>query len=207
MQAKTHRRKLRNYFINTKIQLRLAVTNLMYFILVVAIVVLTVLIPFYLDSFESLELCRQYLSAKLFIVLLGRLPIVAGALLLIIFIHQIIMSHRLCGPLVNFVHSFKKLSKGDFTRRIYLRRYDYLKDEARHLNEMIDGLSNIIADLKIENNLLVSSLEKVTDAEVAHKIQSGALENAITHADTCQKLLLNFKLSEESNDENDHSPE
>jgi methyl-accepting chemotaxis protein len=207
MQAKTHRRKLRNYFINTKIQLRLAVTNLMYFILVVAIVVLTVLIPFYLDSFESLELCRQYLSAKLFIVLLGRLPIVAGALLLIIFIHQIIMSHRLCGPLVNFVHSFKKLSKGDFTRRIYLRRYDYLKDEARHLNEMIDGLSNIIADLKIENNLLVSSLEKVTDAEVAHKMQPDALEDAITHADTCQKLLLNFKLSEESNDENDHSPE
>ena len=207
MQAKTHRRKLRNYFINTKIQLRLAVTNLMYFILVVAIVVLTVLIPFYLDSFESLELCRQYLSAKLFIVLLGRLPIVAGALLLIIFIHQIIMSHRLCGPLVNFVHSFKKLSKGDFTRRIYLRRYDYLKDEARYLNEMIDGLSNIIADLKIENNLLVSSLEKVTDAEFAHKTHSDALEQAITHADACQKLLLNFKLSEESNEEKNHSPE
>ena len=207
MQAKTHRRKLRNYFINTKIQLRLAVTNLMYFILVVAIVVLTVLIPFYLDSFESLELCRQYLSAKLFIVLLGRLPIVAGALLLIIFIHQIIMSHRLCGPLVNFVHSFKKLSKGDFTRKIYLRRHDYLKDEARYLNEMIDGLSNIIVDLKIENNLLVSSLEKVTDAEVGHKIHSDALEEAITHADACQKLLLNFKLSEESNEEKNPSPE
>ena len=207
MQAKTHRRKLRNYFINKKIQLRLAVTNLIYMILVVAIVVLTVLIPFYLDSFESLELCRQYLSAKLFIVLLGRLPIVAGALLLIIFIHQIIMSHRLCGPLVNFVHSFKKLSKGDFTRKIYLRRYDYPKDEARHLNEMIDGLSNIIADLKIENNLLVSSLEKVTDAEVAPKIQSDALEDAITHADACQKLLMNFKLSDESNEEKNHSPE
>jgi methyl-accepting chemotaxis protein len=201
MQAKTHRRKLRSYFINKKIQLRLAITNLMYMILVVSVVLLTVLAPFYLDSFESLELCRQYLSAKLFIVLLERLAIAVGVLLLVAFIHQIVMSHKFCGPLVNFVNSFKKLSTGDLTRRIYLRRYDFLKDEARHLNEMIDGLSNIIADIQKENDLLVSTLEKVAQTQIKQHVNSDALGEAITHADACQKLLSNFKLTEEFNKE------
>ena len=197
MQAQTHRRKLRSYFINKKIQLRLAVTNLMYMILVVSVVILTVLAPFYSDSFESLELCRQYLSAKLFIVLLERLALAVGILLLVSFIHQIVMSHKFCGPLVNFVNSFRKLSEGDLSRRIYLRRYDFLKDEARHLNEMIDGLSNKIAEIKRENKLLVSTLEKVTDIEANPEVNRESLGEAIARAKACQKLVSNFKLSED----------
>ena len=201
MQAKTHRRKLRSYFINKKIQLRLATTNLMYMVLVVSIVILTVLAPFYLDSFESLELCRQYLSAKLFIVLLERLAIAVGVLLMVAFIHQIVMSHKFCGPLVNFVNSFKMLSEGDLTRRIYLRRYDFLKDEARHLNEMIDGLSNKIVEIKKENKLLVSTLEEVADSEDDPAVNSDTLKEALARAETCRKLLSNFKLSGDFNEE------
>ena len=201
MQAKTHRRKLKSYFINKKIQLRLAITNMIYMILVVSVVILTVLAPFYLDSFESLELCRQYLSAKLFIVLLERLAIAVGILLLVAFIHQIVMSHKFCGPLVNFVNSFKTLSKGDLTRRIYLRRYDFLKDEARQLNEMIDGLSNKMVEIKNENKLLVSALEKAADTRANQELNSDALREALSRAAACQKLLSNFKLSEEINAE------
>ena len=201
MQAKTHRRKLKSYFINKKIQLRLAITNMLYMILVVSVVILTVLAPFYLDSFESLELCRQYLSAKLFIVLLERLAIAVGILLLVAFIHQIVMSHKFCGPLVNFVNSFKTLSKGDLTRRIYLRRYDFLKDEARQLNEMIDGLSNKMVEIKNENKLLVSALEKAADTRANQELNSDALREALSRAAACQKLLSNFKLSEEINAE------
>lgn len=201
MQAKTHRRKLRSYFINKTIQLRIAITNLTYMILVVSVVIVTVLAPFYLDSFESLELCRQYLSAKLFIVLLERLAIAVGVLLLVAFIHQIVMSHKFCGPLVNFVNSFRKLSEGDLTRRIYLRRYDFLKDEARHLNEMIDGLSNKIAAIKKENKLLVSTLEKATYTDANRQVDSEVLKEAKTRAAACQKMLSNFKLSEDFNEQ------
>ena len=207
MQAKTHHRKLRNYFINRKIQLRLAIANLIYMILVVTAVVLTLLISFYLDSFESLELCRQYISAKLFIVFLERLPIVAGVLLLIAFIHQIVISHKFCGPLVNFVNSFKKISKGDLTRKIYLRRYDFLKDEAQHLNEMIDGLSNKIVELTKENKLLISTLEKIEGIDTNHEISSDAFSEALARAEACQKLLSNFHLSEECNEEQNSSSE
>ncbi|MBW2408372.1 MAG: methyl-accepting chemotaxis protein [Deltaproteobacteria bacterium] len=207
MQAKTHRRKLRSYFINKQIQLRLAITNLMYMILVVSVVILTVLTPFYLDSFESLELCRQYLSAKLFIVLLERLAIAVGVILLVAFIHQIIMSHKFCGPLVNFANSFKKMSKGDLSRRIYLRRYDFLKEEARQLNEMIDGFSNKIIEIKNENNLLVATLENAADTEANQEVKPDAIREALSRATACQKLLSNFQLSEEFNQEQNSSSE
>jgi methyl-accepting chemotaxis protein len=222
MQPKKYRRKFRSYFINKQIQLRLAISNLMYMILVVSVVILTVLAPFYLDIFQPSELCRQYLSAKIFLVLLERLVIAVGVLLLVAFVHQIVLSHKFCGPLVNFVNSFKKLSTGDLTRRIYLRRnfvnsfkklstgdltrriylrrYDFLKDEARHLNEMIDGLSNKIVDIKKENNKLVSSLEEAMDASVNQEANSDALGAAKKHADTCREMLSKFKLSEEFNE-------
>jgi methyl-accepting chemotaxis protein len=200
MQPKKYRRKFRSYFINKKIQLRLAISNLMYMILVVSVVILTVLAPFYLDIFQPSELCRQYLSAKVFLVLLERLVIAVGVLLLVAFIHQIVLSHKFCGPLVNFVNSFKKLSTGDLTRRIYLRRYDFLKDEARHLNGMIDGLSNMIVDIKKENKKLVSSLEEAMDANVNQEAHCDALGDAKKHADTCREMLSNFKLSEEYNE-------
>lgn len=200
MSVKTHRRKLRSYFINKKIQLRIAITNLIYMVLIVLVVVFSILAPFYLDIFQPSELCRQYLSAKIFIVLLERLTITVAVLLLVAFIHQIIMSHKFCGPLVNFVNSFRRLKKGDLTRKIYLRRYDFLKDEARQLNDMIDGLSEMIADLKKENKLLVSDLERAADAEVNHEADSNAFRDAKKRAITCQEMLSKFTLSEKFNE-------
>ena len=197
MSPKTHHRKLRSYFINKKIQLRIATTNLMYMVLVVLVVVFSILAPFYFDIFQPSELCRQYLSAKIFIVLLERLAVTVAVLLLVAFIHQIIMSHKFCGPLVNFVNSFQRIKNGDLTRKIYLRRYDFLKDEARDLNDMIDGLSEMIADIKKENKAVVSSLEKAMDAEANQEAYSGALRDAKKRAETCQKMLSKFTLSEE----------
>ena len=200
MSPKTHHRKLRSFFINKKIQLRIATTNLMYMVLVVLVVVFSILAPFYLDIFQPSELCRQYLSAKIFIVLLERLAITVVVLLLVAFIHQIIMSHKFCGPLVNFVNSFQRLKKGDLTRKIYLRRYDFLKDEAQHLNDMIDGLSEMIADIKKENKLLVSSLEKAMDAEANQAAESDAIRDAKKRAESCQEMLSKFTLLEELNE-------
>ena len=197
MSPKTHHRKFKNYFINKKIQLRIAITNLMYMVLVVLVFVFSILAPFYLDIFQPTELCRQYLSAKIFIVLLERLALTVALLLMVAFIHQIIMSHKFCGPLVNFVNSFQRLKKGDLTRKIYLRRYDYFKDEAQHLNDMIDGLSGMIADIKKENLVLVSSLEQATDAKAGQVIDSNALMDAKKRAVTCQEMLSKFALSDE----------
>ena len=119
--------------------------------LVVAIFIFAVLASFYHDINQASELCHQYLAAKMFIVLLERFAIAIVGLLIVAFIHQITITHKFCGPLVNFVNSFKKISKGDFTRKVFLRRYDFLREEAEEINDMIDGLSNLVAEIKKEN--------------------------------------------------------
>jgi methyl-accepting chemotaxis protein len=199
MEEKSSRRKYRSYFINKNVQLKIAATNLMYMILVFSIIILTVLAPFYFDMFQESELCRQYLSAKLFIILLERLVIAVVGLSIVAFIHQIVITHKFCGPLVNFGNSFNRVSKGDLTRKIHLRQYDFLKNEALQINAMIDGLSNRVAKIKKENRLLISALKEVTDNPANNAKYSDTISKAKEYADKCDHLLSEFKLPEEPN--------
>lgn len=196
MEDKPYRRKLRSYFINKNVQLRMAITNLIYMLLVVSIIILAVLVPFYYDIFHSSELCRQYLSAKVFIIVLERFAIALGGLLIVAFIHQIIITHKFCGPLVNFMNSFKKMSKGDFTRRIFLRRYDFLHDEAQQVNEMVEGFSDLLIKIKKENKLLVSALNEAVDEDGPQEKNAISIKKAKTHAELCNDLLSQFQLLE-----------
>jgi methyl-accepting chemotaxis protein len=201
MEKKRSRRKIKSYFINKNVQLKIAVTNMMYMILVFTIIILAVLAPFYFDIFKEAELCRQYYSAKLFIVLLERLVIAIVGLSVVAFIHQIVITHKFCGPLVNFSNSFKKVSNGDLTRKIHLRKYDFLKNEAQQINDMIDGLSNRVAEIKKENGLLVSALKEATENRSNDEKHTDTINKAKEYAGRCNHLLSEFKLSEELNKE------
>jgi len=64
MKHENNNRKLKNYMIMKNVQLKIAVTNLIYMLLLLAVIVLTILSPLYLDIFQSMELCNQYFSAE-----------------------------------------------------------------------------------------------------------------------------------------------
>jgi len=196
MKYKMNNRKLKNYLIKKDIQLKIAISNLVGMLLMVAVVVLTILSPLYLDIFQSIDLCNQYLSAKIFIILLERLAFALLILLILAFLHQIVLTHKFCGPLVNFVKTFKKISEGDLTRKIFLRRYDFLQNEAIQVNEMIDGLSSLVAKIKKENSLLLSMLEKAAGGAKMPQETDAALKKATKHADQCRQHLSKFIISE-----------
>ncbi len=201
MKHKMNNRKLKNYLIKKDIQLKIAISNLVYMLLMVAVIVLTILSPLYLDIFQSIDLCNQYFSAKMFIILLERLVFALLILLVLAFLHQIVLTHKFCGPLVNFVKTFKKISEGDLTRKIFLRRYDFLQNEANQVNEMMDGLSSLLAKIKTENSLLLSMLEEATGSEKAPEKTGAALKKAAEHAIHCQEHLSMFILSEKFDSE------
>jgi methyl-accepting chemotaxis protein len=196
MKSKMNNRRLKNYLIKKDIQLKIAISNLVCMLLMVAVVVLTILSPLYLDIFQSIDLCNQYLSAKMFIVLLERLAFALLILLILAFLHQIVLTHKFCGPLVNFVKTFKKISEGDLTRKIFLRRYDFLQNEAIQVNEMIDGLSSLVAKIKKENSLLLSILEEAAGGAKMPQEADAALKKAAEHAAQCRQHLSKFIISE-----------
>jgi len=164
MKPKNRVRKIHNYLIARDIQLRIVLTNFLYLCLISLVLVLTVLSPYFYDIFKNDELWVQYLSAKTFIVLLDRLIIALPLIFVISFIHFILLTHRFCGPLINIKSTIQEVARGNFTRKVYLRKNDFLKEEAATLNHMIDQLSGYFEDIKEENTILLALVEEKLDA-------------------------------------------
>jgi methyl-accepting chemotaxis protein len=118
--------------------------------------------PVLVDMLTSRDISIQYRAAQTFLILAKRLSPAALILFVLTFLHQLLISHRICGPIMNFTLTFKKIGQGDLTRKISLRRSDYLKREGRIINEMIDGLTVYIQRIKTDNDRLLSVLAEVT---------------------------------------------
>jgi len=163
MKPKKRVRKLHNYLIARDIQLRIVVTNFLYLCLISLVLVLVVLSPYFYDIFNKDELWVQYLSAKTFLVLLDRLIIALPLIFIISFIHLIVLTHRFCGPMINMKNTIQEVARGNFTRKVFLRTNDFLKEEAATLNHMIDQLSGNFEDLREDNTALLAMLEEKLD--------------------------------------------
>jgi methyl-accepting chemotaxis protein len=171
----TYKRKLRNYLINNDLQLRLIRNNLFYLLLCVIVTVSILLYPLIHDMLLLPDLESQYRAAQTFLLLVKWL-VPAILIVLVLFTgHMIISSHRICGPLVNFTHTFDRLAQGDLTRKVYIRKGDYLKSECNRINLMIDGISGIIDRLFANHNQLLATLqsmnEQVNDTEIKEKLE------------------------------------
>jgi methyl-accepting chemotaxis protein len=158
------------------------------------VIIFGVLIPFYHDIYKINNVYSQQFSAKFFIVLLDRLSLALIVVLLISLIYQMIVNHKFCGPLVNFSNTFKKVTQGDLTRKVYLRRYDFLKKEAAQVNDMIDSLSDRIMTLKKDHDHLLSAIEDMSGVEVEPAEYQNAMETLRKQAHICHEHLSVFKI-------------
>jgi methyl-accepting chemotaxis protein len=202
MVKRTYKRKWRNFLIHNDIQLRLALHHLIFLLIVIGVVVVTALVPLYSGFQGSDNVWSQYFSAKFFIVIINRLMIASIGILIFGFIYHVIVTHRFCGPLVNFGHTFHQITQGNLTRKVYLRRKDFLKKEADQVNNMIDSLSRNINDIKQYNHLLQEKLEQLTTSDHELSQSEQTLAEIKKLADASGKALDLFKADEIS-----HLPE
>ncbi|MCB2147708.1 MAG: hypothetical protein KQI81_14620 [Deltaproteobacteria bacterium] len=61
------------------------------------------------------DLWVQHVSGNLFLILLRRIGLAMLLILVMAAVHQMILSHRFCGPLVNFGHTFDRMA----SRRLF----------------------------------------------------------------------------------------
>ena len=203
MKRTRNRRQLKNYVVANKIHFNMMLANLILLLLVFAVILGAVLWPFYQEIYKIDDIYAQHYSAKFFIVLLDRISLALVAVLLISLIYQMIINHKFCGPLVNFSNTFKKISQGDLTRKIYLRRYDFLKNEAAQVNDMIDSLSVHIMTIKKDYDHLLSTLKKESGSEIERAEYQNALETIKKQVDICHKHLSVFKIDDISDRESE----
>jgi methyl-accepting chemotaxis protein len=195
MKPKKNVRKIQNYLIAKDIQFRIVITNFLYLCLISLVLVLVVLSPYFYDIFDKDELWVQYLSASMFLVLLDRLVIALALIFVISFIHLIVLTHRFCGPMINIKKTIQEVARGNLTRKVFLRKNDFLKEEAATLNHMIDQLSGRFEDIRADNTVLLASIEEKLDenndgAEII-PILNEVKANAVHTRDILDKVKIN----------------
>jgi len=194
-----YKRKFRNYLINKNIQFRIVFTNLVYMAIIILITAAVILSPLYRDMFLSHDMDVQYKAAQTFLTLAKRLIPALLLMFFLVFVHQILITHRICGPLVNFSHTFKSIAEGDLTRKVYLRKGDYLREECERINAMIDSLSASIGHIKDDHGKLIKLLEetisRVDDIATKKKIDE-ALSILKQEANLIGKDLSIFRLQQ-----------
>lgn len=202
MKAKKKARKLKNYFIARDIQLKIVITNFLYLCLITLVLVLAVLSPYFYDIFNDDELWVQYLSAKTFLVLLDRLVIALPLIFLISFFHFVVLTHRFCGPMINIKNTLQEVARGNFTRKVFLRRNDFLKEEAATLNHMIDQLSGYFEDIREDNASLFTMLEEKGDAGIERQDNDHILKQIKENARHTRNILDKVKTDPEKRQAN-----
>ncbi len=194
MRKANHRRKWRNYLIRKDIQLRLAIYNLLFLLLAIGLIMATALIPLYANFQNPENLWSQHFSAKFFIVIIDRLAVAFAGIFVLAFIFQIVLTHRFTGPLINFSKTFQKITQGDLTRKIFLRRKDFLGKEASEVNAMMDTLTQIIAAIKEENDQLLLILEDATAGKLKDDQLEAKLREALKQAGQSKANLSKLKI-------------
>jgi nitrogen fixation/metabolism regulation signal transduction histidine kinase len=141
------------------------------------------------------ELWVQYLSASMFLVLLDRLVIALALIFVISFIHLIVLTHRFCGPMINIKKTIQEVARGNLTRKVFLRKNDFLKEEAAILNHMIDQLSGRFEDIRADNAVLLARIEEKLDGDndgvEIIPILNEVKANAVHTRDILDKVKIN----------------
>ena len=194
MKRKKNQRRLINYLAANKTHLKMMLANIILMLLVFAVIIVEVIIPFYQEIFKIQDVYSQHYSAKFFVVLLDRLSISLLVILLFNILYQMIINHKFCGPMINFSHTFKKIAQGDLTRKVFLRRNDFHKNEAAQVNDMIDSLSDRIMILKNDHDRLLSALNDAPKDKIEQAEYQNVLKGLKKQVDICNEHLSIFKI-------------
>ena len=127
-------------------QLQLAGVAVLHFALFALIVASTLFVPIII-RLESGDISSPHVqaAAREFLWLHTRLwPPLFGAFILLV-LHNILVTHRVAGPLYRFRRHLKAVGDGDLSSPMRVRRTDYLKQEAEVINDMVESLSNKVA--------------------------------------------------------------
>jgi methyl-accepting chemotaxis protein len=160
MEIKRNRRHVTSYLVNRDVQLKMLSINLAYVLVIIFLTLLILLAPLFHDMFMSGDADVRYMATQSFFVLIKYLVPAVGIMFFLSLAHQIVFSHRILGPLVNFSHTFERMAEGDLTRKVFVRKGDYLWKESQRINAMIDSLSGIMAGIRSRHEKLLSLIEQ-----------------------------------------------
>lgn len=183
----------KNYFIAKDMQSKFAGTILLLALLVAVITACNIYV---LGSFfveKNATLAQQNDASALIHDFISsywpRLVVLVFVNVIIVFMVSVIYSHQTAGPAYKLEKSIKRITDGDLTFQVSLRRNDNLKELAAALNELLDKFRTTLSKTKSLTDDINNKLGSMKDNEKYAQIVADSLE--------LRQLIDQFKLESE----------
>lgn len=142
----------KNYFIAKDMQSKFAGTILLLTLLVAVITACNIYVLGCFFVEKNTTLAQQNDVSVLIHDFVGnywpRLVVLVCVNVIIVFMVSVIYSHQTAGPAYKLEKSIKRITEGDLTFQVSLRRNDNLKELAAALNELLDKFRTTLSKTK-----------------------------------------------------------
>ena len=184
----------KNYFISKGMQSKFAGTILLLAFLVAVITACNIYVlgSFFVSTKTTLVEAKGVtnIMQHFFTEFWPRLLLLIFVNVIIIFIVSVMYSHQTAGPAYKLEKSIKRITEGDLTFEVSLRRNDNLKELASALNELLKKFRTTLAKTK---TISVDLSEKLKSLEKDDKFKQLA-----KNAEELTALIGEFKIESEA---------
>ncbi|NCB39013.1 MAG: methyl-accepting chemotaxis protein [Erysipelotrichia bacterium] len=188
----------KNYFISKDMQGKFAGTILLLAFLVAVITACNIYVlgSYFVSTSTTLSQARNLTETLQHFVteFWPRLMVLIFVNVIIVFIVSVMYSHQTAGPAFKLEKSIKRITEGDLTFEISLRRNDNLKELATSLNELLRKFRITLAKAKALSDDISIKLETVGADDKFRQLAANASE--------LRDLISQFKIEVASADGN-----
>jgi methyl-accepting chemotaxis protein len=160
------------------VQNRLIVVGVVHFVLLLIVIASALLIPLMARLGVESEYDPEVISAaRQFMELHYRLWPPLFLTLALLVLHNIIVTHRIAGPLWRIRRELAAIGNGDLSRSIRIRPTDYMSKEADAVNSMVSSLRAKVERVDERHQTAAAALARLEDA--AHDNSKERFDTAI----------------------------
>ena len=175
----------RNYVVNKEFQLKYAIWNASWLLIFAILLGFLIFYPLYVEISNAVSTEQERELYRTFLTLHETVWLPLAIILAGIFLTNIIMTHRVAGPVYRLRLTLADMAKGNFKKRIKFRKWDEFQDLAELCNQVSERvtaelsgshgpnaavLESVIAD--VESLYAIAQSNAGLPAEVRKKIQS-----------------------------------
>lgn len=155
----------RRRLIVDRFQYRLVAISAAHFSLALLVFLTALLLPLMLQLDDpTVSWVEKKRISNVILFFNDQLWLPLAAVFLLLTVHSLFVSHRICGPLYRFRAVFKALADGNLDIRANIRKQDYLQADARAINDMIGSLQSRIRGLEDQIGLLGEGVDQLKNA-------------------------------------------
>jgi len=163
----------RRYLVKPGYQLRLALTLFTYIIAYSIILGFIMFYPLYREIYAVANVEEQARASAVALYLHKRVWLGMFVVAVLAAMHAVLSSHRIVGPIERFEKMIEAFTKGDYSRRIRIRK----KDEMKELEYLINNLAESLEKRKALDSRFREDLDARLKA-VLSLMEAGGHEGA-----------------------------